>query len=92
MLNSAEFYPALAVGEVDFWASGVFDRDSGFYADTRNAALKIGYNVGAKVRKGYMIDKRTAEAHGIANLADFKNPEIASLFDTTGDGKADFHR
>jgi len=39
--------------------------------------------------QGYLIDKKTAEAHGISNIAQLKDPELAKLFDTDGDGKAD---
>ncbi|SDG53917.1 glycine betaine/L-proline ABC transporter substrate-binding protein ProX [Roseospirillum parvum] len=39
--------------------------------------------------QGYLIDKKTAEAHNITNLGQFKDPEIAKLFDTNGDGTAD---
>lgn len=37
---------------------------------------------------GYMIDKKTAEAHNITNFEQLKDPKIAALFDTDGDGKA----
>ncbi|WP_026379422.1 glycine betaine/L-proline ABC transporter substrate-binding protein ProX [Afifella pfennigii] len=39
--------------------------------------------------QGYLIDKKTAEEHDITNLGQFKDPEIAKLFDNNGDGKAD---
>jgi glycine betaine/proline transport system substrate-binding protein len=39
--------------------------------------------------QGYLIDKKTAEAHEISNIDQFKDPEIAKLFDADGDGKAD---
>lgn len=39
--------------------------------------------------QGYLIDKKTAEAHGITNIEQLKDPEIAKLFDADGDGKAD---
>ncbi|ESQ17476.1 MAG: glycine betaine/L-proline ABC transporter substrate-binding protein ProX [Thiohalocapsa sp. PB-PSB1] len=39
--------------------------------------------------QGYLIDKATADQYDITNIAQFKNPEIAELFDTDGDGKAD---
>lgn len=39
--------------------------------------------------QGYLIDKKTAEEHGITNLGQLKDPEIAKLFDADGDGKAD---
>ena len=39
--------------------------------------------------QGYLIDKKTADAHNITNIAQLKDPKIAALFDTNGDGKAD---
>lgn len=39
--------------------------------------------------QGYLIDKATADKYGITNIEQFKKPEIAKLFDTDGDGKAD---
>jgi glycine betaine/proline transport system substrate-binding protein len=41
------------------------------------------------VLQGYLIDKKTADAHNIKSLDDLKKPEIAKLFDANGDGKAD---
>ena len=38
--------------------------------------------------QGYLVDKATAEKHGIDNLGQFKDPAIAKLFDSDGDGKA----
>lgn len=39
--------------------------------------------------QGYLIDKKTAEKYHITNIAQLKDPKIAKLFDTNGDGKAD---
>ncbi len=39
--------------------------------------------------QGYLIDKKTAEAHDITNLGQLKDPKVAALFDNDGDGKAD---
>ncbi|MEG3127644.1 glycine betaine/L-proline ABC transporter substrate-binding protein ProX [Pantoea cypripedii] len=39
--------------------------------------------------QGYLIDKKTAEKYHINNFAQLKDPKIAKLFDTNGDGKAD---
>lgn len=39
-------------------------------------------------QQGYLIDKATADKHGIDNIAQFSDPEIAKLFDTDGDGKS----
>lgn len=38
--------------------------------------------------QGYLIDKATATANNIDGLPDLQDPEIAKLFDTDGDGKA----
>ncbi|WP_437614996.1 glycine betaine/L-proline ABC transporter substrate-binding protein ProX [Erwinia sp. V71] len=39
--------------------------------------------------QGYLIDKKTAEKYHITRLDQLKDPKIAQLFDTNGDGKAD---
>ncbi|MGB0694996.1 MAG: glycine betaine/L-proline ABC transporter substrate-binding protein ProX [Rhodospirillaceae bacterium] len=39
--------------------------------------------------QGYVIDHKSAIVNGIKGLADFKDPEIAEVFDIDGDGKAD---
>ncbi|MEC5344728.1 glycine betaine/L-proline ABC transporter substrate-binding protein ProX [Brenneria populi] len=39
--------------------------------------------------QGYLIDKKTAEQYKITNVEQLKDPKIAKLFDTNGDGKAD---
>lgn len=39
--------------------------------------------------QGYLIDKKTADAHKIKSIDQLKDPAIAKLFDTDGDGKAD---
>ena len=38
--------------------------------------------------QGYQIDKKTADKYNITNLEQFQDPEIAKLFDSDGDGKA----
>jgi glycine betaine/proline transport system substrate-binding protein len=40
------------------------------------------------VLQGYKIDVATAEEYGITSLEQLQDPEIAALFDTDGDGKA----
>lgn len=39
--------------------------------------------------QGYLIDKKTAEQYNIKYFNDLKDPKIAKLFDSNGDGKAD---
>ncbi|MFA7438754.1 glycine betaine/L-proline ABC transporter substrate-binding protein ProX [Castellaniella sp.] len=38
--------------------------------------------------QGYLIDKKTADEYGIHNIEQLKDPKLAALFDTDGDGKA----
>jgi glycine betaine/proline transport system substrate-binding protein len=39
--------------------------------------------------QGYLIDKKSAEKYNIKYYNDLKKPEIAKVFDTNGNGKAD---
>ncbi len=39
--------------------------------------------------QGYVIDKKTADKYHIHDLSQLKDPNIAKLFDSNGDGKAD---
>ncbi|CAK9884047.1 MAG: Glycine betaine/proline betaine-binding periplasmic protein [Candidatus Erwinia impunctatus] len=39
--------------------------------------------------QGYLIDKKTAEKYHITRIDQLKDPAIAKLFDSNGDGKAD---
>ena len=39
--------------------------------------------------QGYLIDKKTADQYHIKNIDQLKDPKLAHLFDTDGDGKAD---
>lgn len=41
--------------------------------------------------QGYLIDKATADAHGITTLDQLKEPELAKLFDIDNNGKADLY-
>ncbi|WP_271936001.1 glycine betaine/L-proline ABC transporter substrate-binding protein ProX [Roseofilum reptotaenium] len=38
--------------------------------------------------QGYQIDKKTAEEYNLSDIGQLKDPEIAKLFDTDGNGKA----
>ncbi|HBO37112.1 MAG TPA: proline/glycine betaine ABC transporter substrate-binding protein ProX [Pasteurellaceae bacterium] len=38
--------------------------------------------------QGYLIDKKTADKYNITNIGQLKDPKIAKLFDTNGNGKA----
>ncbi len=80
---------AIANGDVDYtvnnWTplhNGFFDKSGGEDVLTRVKAVITGAG------QGYFIDKKTADAHGITNIDQLKDPEIAALFDSDGDGRA----
>jgi glycine betaine/proline transport system substrate-binding protein len=81
---------ALANGDADFTAvhwrilHEAFFENAGGDEDLERLGVYV-----EDVLQGYLIDKATADEHGITNLEQFQDPEIAALFDTNGDGSAD---
>lgn len=90
------FYPALAQGEVDFWANGWFplheiylEREL-FSGQLISEPIEpIGFEVEAGALQGYLIDKATADDMGITSMGDLADPSVAALFDKDGNGLAD---
>ena len=87
-MGNAEFYEAVAQGEVDLWANGWFPAHDVFIADDA-AVSKVGTAVDDGALQGYFVDAATATAHGITNLGDLADPTVAALFDVDGDRRAD---
>ncbi len=88
-LTNPIFYTAVAQGDIDFWTNGWFPIHDTYRDDFEYGAELVGYVAKGGALNGYLIDKATADAHGITNLEDFQRPEIAALFDGDGDGKAE---
>lgn len=89
-LEYATGHVALANGDVTFLASHWDLLHAEFYRQAGgDAKLFRGGAYSDNAAQGYLIDRKTAEAHGITNLGQLKDPKIAKLFDTDGDGKAD---
>ena len=87
-------YPALHVaianGDVSFMADHWDPLHQAFYDKAGGTARlsRVGdYIPGCA--QGYLIDKKTAEAHGISNIGQLTDPKIARLCDANDDGKAD---
>ncbi|GKW48714.1 glycine betaine ABC transporter substrate-binding protein [Halomonas sp. NCCP-2165] len=80
----------LAYGEGDFTVHAWDKLHRDFYRQVGGdeVLVKAGDMV-PEVLQGYLIDRATAEAHGIGSLEDLRDPEIAALFDVDGDGRAD---
>lgn len=86
-----ELFAFTAEGEIHLWANGWFPSHNHYLEQPEigHKVVRIGYLVKQGALQGYLIDKKTANDHGITSLADFSNPEIAVLFDLDGNGKAD---
>ncbi len=87
-MSNPEFYDAVAAGDVDLWVNGWFPAHDVFVAG-RESVEKVGTAVDDGALQGYFVDAATAAAHGITNLGDLVDPELAALFDRDGDGRAD---
>lgn len=81
---------ALANGDATFLANHWDPLHAAFFQNAGGEA-KIWRNSTYVTQslQGYLIDKKTADAHKITNIEQLRDPKIAQLFDTNGDGKAD---
>ncbi len=86
-MENAEFYEAVAAGEVDMWANGWFPTHDSLIRE--GLVELVGTQVDAGALQGYFVDMATAQAHGITNLGDLADPRIAALFDHDGNGRSD---
>lgn len=83
-------YTSIANGDAHFMAVNWFPLHNSMYANAGgdDKFFRAGHYIEGAAQ-GYLVDKKTADQYGITNIADFKKPEIAALFDTNGDGTAD---
>jgi glycine betaine/proline transport system substrate-binding protein len=88
-LDNPPFYQAVAQGDMDLWVNGWFPLHNTYKETFEQGAEMVGYVAKGGALQGYLVDKKTADEHNIKYLEDMKKPEIAKLFDTNGDGKAD---
>lgn len=81
---------AISYGDADFTVHFWEQLHATFYtkAGGDDTMLRVG-NIMPGILQGYMIDKKTADAYNIKDISDLRKPEIAKLFDSNGDGKAD---
>lgn len=81
---------AVGFGDADFTVNFWDKLHASFFqkAGGDENMVKVG-DIMPGVMQGYVIDKKTADQYHIKYITDLKKPEIAKLFDTDGDGKAD---
>lgn len=79
---------SIANSELDFTGVHAENYHDDFYY--ANGGPEILQRIGHlyDLNQGYAIDKATAEEYGITNLDQLRDPELAQLFDTDGNGKA----
>ena len=89
-IEYAAGHVALGNGDATFMADHWDPLHSDFYTEAGGDEKLYREGVYAPgALQGYLIDKKTADAHGITNIGQLKDPEIAKLFDANGNGKAD---
>jgi ABC-type proline/glycine betaine transport system substrate-binding protein/ABC-type amino acid transport substrate-binding protein len=90
-MENQDFFLAAARGDIDLWTNSWFPSHRSYLKDDRvqGKVEPIGFLVKAGALQGYLIDKQSAENFDITNLIDFRNPEIAQIFDRDGNGKAE---
>ena len=83
-------YIAISQGDGDYYTQSWDPLQNAFYerAGGEEKLTRLGTLV-ANCAQGYLIDKKTADEHGITNVEQLRDPMIAALFDSDDDGKAD---
>lgn len=56
-----------------------------------NKTVELLGAVSKDAMEGYLIDKKTAEANKLTSIDQLKDPKLAALFDTDGNGKANLY-
>ena len=82
-------YISIANGDLDY-STVYYEPQHKEYFDNSGGKEKL-EGVGMLTPDGiqrYEIDKKTADKYNITNIEQFKDPKIAKLFDSDGDGKA----
>ena len=88
-LEPAATHIAIANGDLDYTALHYEILHNKFFVNAggEEKIQRVGKLIDDVVQ-AYQIDKATADRHNITNIKQLQNPEIARLFDSDGDGKA----
>jgi glycine betaine/proline transport system substrate-binding protein len=89
-IEYATAHLAIANGDATFIAAHWDPLHADFYKNAGGDAKLWRKGVySANAAQGYLIDKKTADQYHITHIDQLKDPKLAKLFDTDGDGKAD---
>ncbi|MET3134066.1 glycine betaine/proline transport system substrate-binding protein [Oxalobacteraceae bacterium GrIS 1.11] len=81
---------AIGNGDATFMAVHWDPMHDDFYAKAGgDAKLSRSGAYAGPAAQGYLIDKATADKYHISNIEQLRDPALAKLFDSDGDGKAD---
>lgn len=84
-------YIAVAQGDLDIWGEYWDPNHTPYLAKAGGTSVLKPVGVLVDGAFGaYVIDKKTADQYNIHDVSQFKDPKIAALFDTDGDGRAKF--
>lgn len=89
-IGISAFLQAAAQGDMDITGDMNMPQRQPQYDQVAEHVALIGDGTigGGGGTNGYVIDKATAEKHGITDLGQLSDPELAALFDSDGDGTA----
>ncbi|MEG4584561.1 glycine betaine/L-proline ABC transporter substrate-binding protein ProX [Microcoleus sp. MOSTC5] len=88
-LNTTALFLALGNDEID--VTPILEKVYANFFEKAGGEKKlqvVGMFADSEILQGYSIDKKTAEQYKITNLVQLKDPKLAQLFDSDGDGKA----
>lgn len=89
VLNTTTIFLALGNDEIDVAPTSeklhsiFFEKAGG-----EKKLERVGMFASGDLIQGYSIDKKTADQYKITNLVQLKDPKLAKMFDSDGDGKA----
>lgn len=81
-------HQSISTGDCIFAVDEWVPLHNSFFEPIKDTTKRLGPTI-TGAAQGYLIDKATADKYGITSLEQFKDPKIAALFDSNGNGKAD---
>ncbi len=88
-IGLAAFFQAASQGDLDMTGDVNMPQRALQYETVKDEIALVGEGtIQGGGTNGYVIDKATADKYGITDVSQLKDPEIAKVFDSDGDGTA----
>jgi glycine betaine/proline transport system substrate-binding protein len=81
-------HQSISTGDCDYAVDEWVPLHDSFYKPIASTVKRLGPTIQGAAQ-GYLIDKASADKYHITSLEQFKDPAIAKVFSTSGNGKAD---